>query len=57
MNDLENEGDRKNILLSSFRKKQQVDVTGLEENKMAARSGPCKDIWYGDIFFSLIRKS
>ena len=57
MTDLENEGDRKNILLSSFRKKQQVDVTGLEENKMAARSGPCKDIWYGDIFFSLIRKS
>ena len=41
---LEDDEDLKNDFIAKIWEKNQVDVTGSEENKMTARSAPCKDI-------------
>ena len=52
---LKDEEDCNNILLLRFRK-NQVDVNGLEENKMTVRSAPYKDTArIGCIFFTLTK--
>ena len=50
---LKDEEDCNNILLLRFRK-NQGDLTGLKENKMAARSAPYKDIARIGIYFFLL---
>ena len=53
---LKDEEDCNNILLLRWRK-NQGDLTGLKENKMAARSAPYKDTArIGCIFFTLTKK-